>query len=365
MKTLEYQVSFTTPAFLGNAAQEAQWRTPPFKALIRQWWRIVRAPKVGYDVNRLRADEAALFGSANPRTGFSRSLVTLRLVDGWKSGSFSNDKWPRGAMRSISIAQRQVRADVYLGFGPIVPASRKQGRAEPVVARDSIAPTVQTNVLRLRFDALASEDQVAEVTMALRLVAWFGALGSRARNGWGSLALTNPDTSPVPHTISDIAYVCRPVRDALSRLSDWPHAIGLTGEVPTVWIGPKSGERMDAWTDAVNFLATVRRDIRSTAKDFGRGQDISANQIIAYPVTKSGNHVWGDKERIANSLRFKVAKVDNRAVPIAVHLPCAVPRPLFDRLSPSDQSWVESNQSDIWAKVYETLDSLMSRMSSP
>lgn len=39
MKKLEYQVSFTTPAFLGNAEQQAQWRTPPFKALIRQWWR--------------------------------------------------------------------------------------------------------------------------------------------------------------------------------------------------------------------------------------------------------------------------------------------------------------------------------------
>ncbi len=46
MKKLEYQVAFTTPAFLGNADQQAQWRTPPFKALLRQWWRVVHAPKV-------------------------------------------------------------------------------------------------------------------------------------------------------------------------------------------------------------------------------------------------------------------------------------------------------------------------------
>ena len=31
MKKLEYTVSFTTPAFLGNAEQNGQWRTPPFK----------------------------------------------------------------------------------------------------------------------------------------------------------------------------------------------------------------------------------------------------------------------------------------------------------------------------------------------
>lgn len=30
MKTLEYRVSFATPAFLGNAEQAGQWRTSPF-----------------------------------------------------------------------------------------------------------------------------------------------------------------------------------------------------------------------------------------------------------------------------------------------------------------------------------------------
>ena len=39
MKTYRYQLSFTTPAFLGNASQQAQWRTPPIKGLLRQWWR--------------------------------------------------------------------------------------------------------------------------------------------------------------------------------------------------------------------------------------------------------------------------------------------------------------------------------------
>jgi hypothetical protein len=35
VKKLEYTVRFTTPAFLGNAEQAGQWRTPPFKAMIR------------------------------------------------------------------------------------------------------------------------------------------------------------------------------------------------------------------------------------------------------------------------------------------------------------------------------------------
>ncbi len=43
MRELTYQVSFNTPAFLGNAEQQDQWRTPTFKAMQRQWWRMVKA----------------------------------------------------------------------------------------------------------------------------------------------------------------------------------------------------------------------------------------------------------------------------------------------------------------------------------
>lgn len=43
MRELTYQVSFNTPAFLGNAEQQDQWRTPPFKPMLRQSWRRVRA----------------------------------------------------------------------------------------------------------------------------------------------------------------------------------------------------------------------------------------------------------------------------------------------------------------------------------
>ena len=64
MRELTYQVSFNTPAFLGNAEQQAQWRTPPFKAMLRQWWRVVKAPDVGYDHRELLKLENALFGSA-------------------------------------------------------------------------------------------------------------------------------------------------------------------------------------------------------------------------------------------------------------------------------------------------------------
>src|SRR5690606_24563642 len=66
MKELKYQVRFLTPAFLGNAEQSGQWRTPPFKALLRQWWRVAYAASGGFnvDVLKMRQEEGLLFGNA-------------------------------------------------------------------------------------------------------------------------------------------------------------------------------------------------------------------------------------------------------------------------------------------------------------
>ena len=99
MKTTQLTLQFNTPAFLGNAFQEGQWRTPPFKALLRQWWRVAYAAERGFDrvdVKTMRHEEGMLFGhawleddwhvpegNAKPVQVHGRqSLVRIRLVDG-------------------------------------------------------------------------------------------------------------------------------------------------------------------------------------------------------------------------------------------------------------------------------------------
>ncbi len=69
MFVCRYQLSFTTLAFLGNAGQDAQWHTPPFKALLRQWWRVAWAAdqKCALDpaaVHAMREQEGRLLGHA-------------------------------------------------------------------------------------------------------------------------------------------------------------------------------------------------------------------------------------------------------------------------------------------------------------
>jgi len=103
---LEYQVRFVTPAFLGNAEQEGQWRTPPFKALLRQWWRVVYAADHSFsvDVIKMREEEGGLFGSVHPAEP-RQSQVRLRLSD-----------WTTSRTESIKSPSEE---QTYLGYGRV------------------------------------------------------------------------------------------------------------------------------------------------------------------------------------------------------------------------------------------------------
>src|SRR5882724_1007203 len=114
---LNYTVHFLCPAFLGNSEQSGQWRTPPFKALLRQWWRVAYAAdhRFSVDVDRMREDEGRLFGAAADAGDSNRSCVRIRL-----------DRWDRGSMGSWQTLGNvnhpevgQVDGGLYLGYGPL------------------------------------------------------------------------------------------------------------------------------------------------------------------------------------------------------------------------------------------------------
>ncbi len=177
MRELTYQVSFNTPAFLGNAEQQAQWRTPPFKAMLRQWWRVVKAPDVGYDYRRLLKLENELFGSAGDDNGGGRSKVQLRL-SGWYAGTLA-DLPPLATHLHPDVKDRQtgqlrpVGTGVYLGFGPVTTQGSRKA-----IAADGPAITFKLRV---------PNTEAHTIQKTMQLAAWFGTLGSRSRNAWGSL----------------------------------------------------------------------------------------------------------------------------------------------------------------------------------
>ena len=264
MRELTYQVSFNTPAFLGNAEQQAQWRTPPFKALLRQWWRVVKAPDVDYVHRRLLTLENDLFGSAGGDDGGGRSKVQLRL-SGWDAGTVLAGRdsvelkyvdHPDVDPRTTRPHQgeKKVRADVYLGYGPIGKSS----------AIDAIN---RPQTFKLRFPT-AEEPALRK---AMQLASWFGTLGSRSRNGWGSLHIEGEGVLGWDDLCDSKLAEQSPLRSVADAMgdrlaNDWPHAVGLCADGrPAIWRvvsgrDAKEGKYLgfDNWRMVMEQLAALK-----------------------------------------------------------------------------------------------------------
>lgn len=368
MRELTYQVSFNTPAFLGNAEQQAQWRTPPFKALLRQWWRVVKAPEVGYDHHKLLQLENALFGSAADDSGdghgkSGRSRVQLRL-SAWDTGAM-NALPPMVTHQHSEVKNKQsgqlvpVGTAVYLGFGPVTTHSM----------RNAIAPGGSALTFKLR----CPESEADTLRKTMQLIAWFGSIGSRARNGWGSLHIAGEGVLGFEGLCdTKLAEQAAP-RSLQAALGDriaaeWPHAFGLCADDrPAVWRvfserkqnaeGKTAFVGFKEWKQVLEKLAALKIGFRTQFKLNAGGphQHVQDRHVLAYPVTNHG--LAGlNNARLASQMRFKVAKnKDGQYFGLITHLPCTMPQAFFDRsqVRPPEIK----HQIEVWQQVHDFLNS--------
>lgn len=361
MREQSYRVSFNTPAFLGNVEQQAQWRTPPFKALLRQWWRVVKAHEVGYDYRELLKLENALFGSAGDDSGGGVSKVQLRLSD-WGPGAMNQ----RPALQRVDHPETKMRdgrpirpdADVYLGFGPITLDGM----------RTAIAPGAPSVTLKLRCPA--SEVDVMRKTM--QLANWFGAVGSRARNGWGSLQIDGEGLLGLEGLCDTRLTEQAPLRDLAAALSDrlasdWPHALGLCADGrPAVWRvfadkklndeGKTVFTGFKEWKSVLEKLAVLKIGFRTHFK-LSSGtphRQVEDRHVLAYPVTNHGLDGLPNA-RLASQMRFKVAKNrEGQYFGLITHLPCSMPIAFF---KPGNVRPPEvKRQIEVWQQVHDFLN---------
>ncbi|MHB8353695.1 MAG: hypothetical protein ACYDCF_04545 [Burkholderiales bacterium] len=340
MEISEFTVRFLTPGFLGNAEQDGQWRTPPFKALLRQWWRIVYAADQGFnvDVAKMREAEGRLFGVAADKAIDSRkSEIRLRLSR-WDKGSLAS--WAGLETQPIAHpdVSRPVGAQLYLGFGPLVASNGTTLKKRAAVQGG------ETAELQLAYPS----EYAASLQVVLGLVNLYGTLGGRSRNGWGSFTLTPLHKTPVlPTVLGDQLF--RHWRDALQ--CDWPHCIGTSGDRPLIW----QTEPMGDWKAAMKRLAEIKIGLR-TQFTFSAGttEQPEARHWLSYPVTNHRVGKWKESGkgdyRLPNSLRFKVRQdVEGKLHGIIFHIPCLPPK----QFKPDNNAIY-----DVWQKVHAYLDAL-------
>ena len=286
-----YTVRFLTPAFLGDAEQNGAWRTPPFKALLRQWWRVAVAKSFEYDCARIREAEGRLFGNAwleatedekarGIKSHHSKSLVRLRL-----------SQWTSGTQKGVTPESDSPEMK-YVAWGLI---GRGAGSPDRTALMDAVTKSTEGSAtLSLAFP----EASRPAIETALSLMQHFGALGSRSRNGWGSFTLEPPHDSGAINSIHELAMtVALPLDQCLNR--PWPASLAMDDGL-LVW---ESETEFTTWGKVMLAVSHTKKEMRKRLT-LNRGS-LSERHVLGLPV-KDSDPV-GDKDtRMPSPIRFKV-----------------------------------------------------------
>jgi CRISPR-associated protein Cmr1 len=207
MHALTATYRIVTPMFLGDADQKAtEIRPPSVKGALRFWWRALnwgRFRKGAADdaaaLRDLHKAEADLFGAAadekNERRGQSRFLIKVA------SSTYTKETlWPRNQTSSG-----------YLGLGlfPMKGHQQREGFKEG-----------QDLTIVISFKPETDKKQIQDVLIALSL---FGGLGSRARRGFGSLALTH---------LNGVAYASKSKQDYAQQVKNLLSGYEMSQHLP-------------------------------------------------------------------------------------------------------------------------------------
>lgn len=253
MQTRSFRLRFVTPAFLGNADQDGQWRTPPIKALLRQFWRMAYAAAEGFniDVATMRREEGRLFGHAwleDDKDARGRSVAARKSSVRIRLHADRGQAWTDGTQKGVHPLPDGPDTS-YAWFGLV---KRGRGQADRTAIRAEKAES--TRRLELAFP----ESVAARMDEVIALIDAFGLLGSRSRGGWGALQVEGSKTIAT----DVLPGYARDLGDCLRH--DWAMSLARDGRGLLVW---ESNNSFRAWADAMRFIARHRQTVRKALKE--------------------------------------------------------------------------------------------------
>ncbi|GAB4349702.1 MAG: hypothetical protein OHK0038_28390 [Flammeovirgaceae bacterium] len=173
MLTITFTCETITPMFLSGADQSSpELRPPSIKGALRFWWRAMNGH---LSLDELRKQESEIFGGTEPA---QRSKVIVRV--GKRNLKNENTKQkdflPKGY--SVNVGRGTMHAIDYLAYGI-----------------ENFDPQKSFNREYLRsqkeFDLILSfpENLQEDVLKTLFIFTYFGGLGAKSRNGFGSISV--------------------------------------------------------------------------------------------------------------------------------------------------------------------------------
>ena len=280
---------FRSPTFLGGADQNAELRAAPFKNLLRQWWRVAVGSQYPNHKEMLKA-EGDLFGSVLDESKACASKVRLELRPGddfrIDQSGLNFGQTPHSEVRAKSVSNA-----LYLGYGPVSTHGVK---------------TYIASGSKAELTLCLPKNCVPELLLVLAYVDAFGTLGSRCRNGWGSLALSGDDFNRE----SWANFNAKDWHELVNGTRQYPTHLGKDGKGILCWelkLPPKD------WQAGMKALAEIYMNLRTSINIAPNG--LQKRHILGYPVTHHNIPNWGDGTgRMPSQLRLMVANADRKSV---------------------------------------------------
>jgi CRISPR-associated protein Cmr1 len=171
MKTIIFECEVITPMFLAGAdGTTPELRPASIKGALRFWWRAMNGHLVGEkgDLTALKEREAEIFG-----------------------GSYKDAEGKEMALRS-KIVIRVISKDVHTHqFGRVSMNIKYLAYGSEERKFIDVGSTFDVKILINGNNSLDIEKTAEEVKTAFSLLTYFGGLGSKSRNGFGSFFSSN------------------------------------------------------------------------------------------------------------------------------------------------------------------------------
>ncbi len=325
---LNVTIEFLTPTFLGGADQQGELRSPPFKNLLRQWWRIVNGK---LSAKELCVKEGELFGTVLGDTESSASKVRIAVVSG-AGISVSSQSFKLGRTNHPEVGGgKPVENSLYLGYGPV-----KSAKPDPIPKQYIVSGSSAT--LQVYYPRSHSD----EILKALQYIDAFGTIGSRSRNGYGSLSLSHQSLSRLNPALIETV----PLTGLMNGNKDYPNRFARDTDL-LLW---ESGLQNN-WESAMTLLAGTYLKTRTSINITGNSKELHERHALGYPVTNHAVANWGGGNgRMPSQLRLMVKQNgDGRLVARILHLPHKLPH---------DKPWPATLPAPlhVWQQVHRFLD---------
>lgn len=193
MKKIDLTYRVTTPAFIGNAEQQAEFRLASFKGLLRFWWRTLQWGRFT-NSQALKTEEDLIFGSSDQNVG--RSKVRLRLLNPQQMPrpTGAGDVLWKDDPATSSEGNKQRSGAWYLGYGCVnafyIRANAEKKRPEKKAGQLE-RPCLMPFTFKVEVRITCDEEKSKTVEHSLAMLGSLGGIGAKSRKGYGSLSLVD------------------------------------------------------------------------------------------------------------------------------------------------------------------------------